>query len=247
MKPFVRALLSVPFFRLAVPLASKAGFVRATSLYHLAAYYLRNTRVTGIVDGGAFDGADALYLAKLFGQAVILAFEPAPDSFNLLSRSVRQVRRIKPIQSALADKSGLATLNVNAFQPTNSILPSDTNADAEAMFAGRGKTLSSVTVPTVSLDQYVQQYPDFQCTLLKLDLQGYELRALHGAREVLRNSVLAVISEVRFKPLYVGDTLFSDIDHYLAGYEFQMMHLQEVTHHPSNHTTFEASALWLKL
>ncbi len=114
------------------------------------------------------------------------------------------------------------------------------------MFDGRGKTRSTATIETIALDQVVRQRTDFDCTVLKLDLQGYELSALRGGRDTLQKSILAVVSEVRFKPLYVGDVSFQDIDGFLSSLGFRLMCLQEITHHPINNTIFEANGFWLK-
>jgi FkbM family methyltransferase len=242
----MKSAISTLYFRGLAALARRIHFVRAGSLYHLAAYHLKDTLVEGIVDGGAFDGKHALYLARLFPKAKIFAFEPAPDSYRSLTEAVKTSKQIMPVNLALAEKAGTAAININSFAPTNSLLPSAANKDAEAYFAGRGDTLSTAVVKTITLDQFARQCEGFKCTLLKLDLQGYELMALRGAGEVLRHQTSAVISEVRFKPLYDGDADFEAIDAYLAECGFALSCMQEVTHHPEDHTVFEANALWVK-
>lgn len=239
--------MSFPYFDLVLPVARAGGFVRATSLYQMAAYYLRNNKVNGIVDGGAFDGKDAIYLASLFPKATIAAFEPSPGSLSLLVEATKRTRRIVPMRLALAEQAGTATINLNTFPPTNSLLATSSDEAAQALFGGRGDTLSKAVVQTVSLDEFVKQRPTFECSLLKLDLQGYELHALRGARSTLARSTLAVISEVRFRPAYVSDALFQEIDSFLAALGFRLACLQEITHHPLDKTAFEANALWLRL
>lgn len=238
--------LSSLYFNLVAPLARRLHFIRADSLYHLAGYCLKGRAVRGIVDGGAFDGKHSLYLARLFPRATIFAFEPAPESYKLLAEAAKRSSRIVPLQLALTESAGTAMLNINTFAPTNSFLASRSNEDARTYFDGRGDTISSAAVQTVSLDEFARREKNFRCTLLKLDLQGYELPALHGAREVLLQQVEAVISEVRFKPLYHGDAHFEAIDSYLAGCGFSLRCLQEVTPHPKDNTVFEANALWVK-
>ncbi|MDQ3012199.1 MAG: FkbM family methyltransferase [Acidobacteriota bacterium] len=242
----MKSFLSTLYFKFAVPLARRAHCVRAGSLYHLAAYHLRATPVHGVVDGGAFDGRHSLYLARLFPAATIFSFEPAPESYRLLAETAKRSKRIVPVNLALADAEASATINLNSFAPTNSLLPSVTSEDAATYFAGRGETISSAVIQTTTLDQFARRRGDFNCTLLKLDLQGYELHALRGARDVLMGQTAAVISEVRFKPLYEGDADFAAIDAYLAECGFALACLQEVTHHPADSTIFEANALWVK-
>lgn len=242
----MHSIFSSIYFNLLSPLARRVHFVRAGSLYHLAAYHLKDAPVEGIVDGGAFDGKHSLYLAKLFPRAKIFAFEPVPDSYRLLIETTKRLKQIVPVNLALAEQAGTATINLNSFAPTNSLLPSAANEDAEIYFAGRGETVSTTPIKTISLDQFAEQRQEFRCTLLKLDLQGYELHALRGARNVLIKQTAAVISEVRFKPLYEGDTDFQAIDAFLAECGFALTCLQEVTHQPKDSTVFEANALWVK-
>lgn len=242
----MNSALSTLYFNIVAPLARRLHFIRADSLYHLAGYYLKGRPVRGIVDGGAFDGKHSLYLARLFPRATIFAFEPAPESYRLLAETAKRSRRIVPLQLALTESVGTAMLNINTFAPTNSLLASTGSEDARTYFDGRGDTVSSAAVQTISLDEFARREKNFGCTLLKLDLQGYELPALRGARDVLLQQVEAVISEVRFKPLYHGDAHFEAVDSYLAGCGFSLMCLQEVTPHPTDNTVFEANALWIK-
>ena len=69
--------------------------------------------------------------------------------------------------------------------------------------------------------------PGFGChrppDLLWMDLQGAELMALRGARETLR-SVKVIHIEVSFRPMYVGQALFWDIDDYLRP-NFDLVHI----------------------
>ena len=78
-------------------------------------------------------------------------------------------------------------------------------------------------VTTRRLDDVLRDEPyiDF----LKLDIQGYEGRALSGATDVLRRTNV-VHSEVFFGPMYFESALFSDIESTLraAGFSFIDFH-----------------------
>lgn len=132
-----------------------------------------------LVDCGAFDG-DSLrqYLARrpACGAAKIMALEPDPDSFMRLSRFVRKLPeavaanvRIEPW--AVAERSG------------------------EVSFEGLGSVQSGVLesggsrVTAVALDDI-----DVNPTLIKMDIEGFELPALRGASTILSrcSPVLAI-------------------------------------------------------
>lgn len=58
------------------------------------------------------------------------------------------------------------------------------------------------------------------CDLLNIDIQGYELEALRGMGDIVKQ-FKACYLEVNKGPLYVGCPLVEDLDFYLAKYDFQ--------------------------
>lgn len=57
-------------------------------------------------------------------------------------------------------------------------------------------------------------------TLLKIDVQGFELEVLKGAVEILP-AIDAVYVEVSYIPLYQGQPLRDDIEHFLCSVGFE--------------------------
>jgi hypothetical protein len=82
------------------------------------------------------------------------------------------------------------------------------------------------TVSTITLDHFCEQNQINQIDVLKMDIQGYELKALQGARNLLsRRAVRLVYSEVLFAPLYTGQAFFHDISAFLAGFGYHLYSL----------------------
>jgi len=108
---------------------ARFGFVRPFSLYSMAAWFLRDQEVKGVVDGGAYDGKHAYYLSKLFPKALIFAFEPLPAKFDELAAISVRNSRIIPINKALSDSVGDGTLNCNALDSTSSFLNTSNDPD----------------------------------------------------------------------------------------------------------------------
>jgi hypothetical protein len=59
--------------------------------------------------------------------------------------------------------------------------------------------------------------------LLKMDIQGGEYEALHGATELLANGAIDLIySEAFFVPMYANQPLFGDLVSYLAKWNYRL-------------------------
>ena len=133
-----------------------------------------------VIDIGANVGWYSLLLARLANDDVdIFAFEPDPLNFALLEHNIRLngATQITAIQKALAEKDGIQRL----YQHDSNNL-------------GRHSLLKlqdgmAVDVQTTSLDKFWNQnglgarVP----RIIKIDIEGYELVALRGASEVLKN------------------------------------------------------------
>jgi FkbM family methyltransferase len=78
--------------------------------------------------------------------------------------------------------------------------------------------------------------------LVKLDIQGKELDALKGIKDI--ESVEIIISETMFLPLYENQPLFCDINNYLTDKNFQLYGLYNLYDRSTGQLEF-ANALFL--
>jgi FkbM family methyltransferase len=134
----------------------------------------------------AFDiGANVGCYSMLFGQWVgaegrVFAFEPSPATFSGLERHVALNRLggvVRPIQAAVSDESATAEF-----------LMLDNQGMSRLAVGVEGDTSPrAVRVPTVSVDEFCAGEgvtPD----LMKIDVEGFELAVLRGARETIRRA-----------------------------------------------------------
>jgi FkbM family methyltransferase len=161
-----------------------------------------------ICDVGAHHGQTAKRYADLVPKARIYCFEPYEDSFRELASSVKGYDRITPVQLAVADSTGSRSYYINKTSSTSSLLPSsaESSRHIESRFMSR---MATVEVPVTTLDAFCEAQAIDHINVLKLDIQGGELMALHGAAGLLANAKIDVVyTEVLFSPLYEGQGKF---------------------------------------
>jgi FkbM family methyltransferase len=136
-----------------------------------------------IVDGGAYDGDTVRALSTIHGNRFghLLAVEPDPANFAKLTAVVNELppevrARVECRQAALGAEA--RTLYID---------PTGTAASATSTEASAG----TVAVQAETIDALVGRN---RPTFIKLDIEGFEIDALRGARETIRQHgpVLAV-------------------------------------------------------
>lgn len=141
-----------------------------------------------VVDAGAHIGYYTLLAAKRVGKSgKVFAFEPEPYGYSLLSKNIElnQFDNVVLVRKAISDKEGTARLWLPPCR------------EAASIFASRDADESTL-VETITLDEFFKDNPSID--VIKMDIEGAEMAALKGAREIIsRNKNLKILLE--FHPL----------------------------------------------
>ncbi len=136
-----------------------------------------------VVDVGANIGIYTRFfsgLAAVSGR--VHAFEPAPPNYKRLQENADHLANVSLNHAAVGDHSGTIRLFVS----------DELNVDHRTFDSGDGRT--GIDVPMVSLDDYFNAGQ--RVDLIKIDVQGYELSVLRGAKRVLKeNREIKVLME----------------------------------------------------
>lgn len=132
--------------------------------------YANSPRI--VVDIGANIGFFTLYAAARWREARVLAFEPAPENYDLLKQNLFVPQsRLECRQVALADKKGAATFYLKQESGWHSL------------FGESGAT--PIVVDTLALEDMMQEYALERIDFLKVDCEGAEYSIFRGREELL--------------------------------------------------------------
>lgn len=132
------------------------------------------------VDVGANIGYHSMLLGALVGPGGrVYSFEPAHDNLGLIDANValNGLSNITTIPAAVSDRAGYVGLNH---------YPLSRSCDSIVDIEGAGFAAKSI-VPSATLDGLESVGVD-RVDFLKIDIQGAELKALQGARDMLERN-----------------------------------------------------------
>lgn len=168
-----------------------------------------------VFDVGANEGSFALEVAQLLPNCVIHCFEPMPSTFQRLIRRLGNDYRYSINNVAVSAAFG--TLDLYDYAGETGTTHASSVPEAIATYFDR--PLQSITVPTITIDDYLRQNGTDLVRLLKIDVEGHEEEVLRGASESLKRSAIEVIQfEVNAHNAFKGFTLYK-IQSVLSGYD----------------------------
>ncbi len=127
------------------------------------------------VDLGANIGLFTLLAARIVGpEGKVFAFEPTPRTRKFLVKNVSENDfngRVVIENYAISDRRSKAKFNLNALSEYNSIC------------VGVGGE-NAIEVDTISLDEYFLEKGIKRIDLIKMDIEGQELPAIRGMKQI---------------------------------------------------------------
>jgi FkbM family methyltransferase len=177
------------------------------------------TSVETVFDVGANVGFVTYQCLKQVPNAQIHSFEPNPAVFEVLSTSYQGEPRVIANNVGVGESVGDLTFNVNANTGTSSFLkPTAYHAATQAR-----KALPSIRVHVTTLDEYANAQGITHVHIVKLDIEGYELKALQGAHRLIsEQSIDAIVAEVSVLRQYEGQPLLHEITAYLEARSYHL-------------------------
>ena len=198
------------------------------SKYFFADYLQQNSV---ILEAGAHIGRNTVKFAKLFTEGIIYAFEPVPNLYKELKENTKIFSNVKTFNMALSDREEEITLYVSSGRSTalsSLYKPLDEN------LAKHPETIfEKIKVFSTTIDAWAIAHNIQNIDFIWLDLQGAELKALHGGQNILKTSKLLFI-EGSLKERYAREPLVHDVANWLEEKNFRAIYRDEPKHNKVN-------------
>jgi FkbM family methyltransferase len=184
---------------------------------------LRRLSPSYVVDVGANRGQFALTVLRATPRAQIVSIEPIPQDAATFRDIFGPIPDVELVECALGSSGGSAVLYMSAASDSSSLL--ELGALQEAVFPGTGE-VSTIVVPVTTLDEVLNGRVLPTDSLLKIDVQGFELEVLRGAQQRL-GDFRWILVEVSFLQLYRNQSLAHEVFAYLQPMGFAIVDIGE--------------------
>jgi FkbM family methyltransferase len=179
--------------------------------------WLESMNIQTVIDIGANIGQTAKEMRIRFPEAQIYSFEPQKDAFDEMNEAMKGDAKFKAFNIGIGEKKESVTMHKNPYSQSSSILDM-ADLHRETFPESRGSE-ENITIQIERLDDVLKVSDLKRDILFKIDVQGYEDKAIRGSEQVLRASKIVLI-ENSFLSLYKGQPLFADTYKMLTGLGF---------------------------
>ena len=205
--------------------------------------YAADRGITVLLDVGANEGQYAEGLRAVgFGNRIV-SFEPVAATFAELKRRTDGAANWEARQIALGDSDGKTTIQIGGNSECSSLLSTnERHVQAYPPSAVCGQ--ESIEVRRLdTIRREILKTTDR--VFLKLDIQGYELKALRGALETLPQVEMIDI-ELSLVPLYDGQPLLIEMLQFLEENGFVPVSLENAFIDGRNEHALQIDAIFLR-
>jgi FkbM family methyltransferase len=177
------------------------------------------------VDGGANAGEITLLAAKRVGASGrVLSFEPLDPMADQLQRNIdeNKLTNVEVLRVGLSRAAGEATIYI----ARDNFSDGSRHDGLGTLFPTRERGEEAGTVPLITLDAFCRDRGLHRLDMIKLDIEGGELAALEGAREVLATMRPALIIELGEQTCRAAGYAMRDVYDFISGCGYSLSRIE---------------------
>ena len=197
-------------------------FSKYFNLYPLKNYFkedslnkiIKNNKIDTIIDVGSNTGQFFLRYKKKYKQYFF--FEPQKNEFKIIKKSFEKLNNVYFFNIGIGEFKEEKSFFKNAFSPSSSFM----KLDDQNSFKYLKEEMSEI-INIDTLDNIFSSISLEGSVLLKIDVQGFELNVLKGAKNIL-SKINFIYLEYSNNKQYQGQPTFHEIYSFLYenGYKF---------------------------
>ena len=180
------------------------------------------------IDVGANRGMLSKTVNYFYPDCNIYAFEPIKNCYAELQKLEEVINNLKSFNCALSNFSGTAEFNESVFDYSSSLLKMAKKHKDAFPFT---KETSAYNVDVYPIEYFSAKMELRSPVILKLDVQGAELKVMQGAGKIL-NSFNYIICEMSLIELYEGQPLIKDVINYMSEKGFNLVDILRTEQKP---------------
>lgn len=138
------------------------------------------------VDAGCYNGADTVAFLRHCPDGTVYAFEPNPSQYAICKKNLARISNTRLYPYGIYNRTTI--LN---FEQHNKDNP--TRSDGNGKISGLG----NIKIEAVALDDVLKNE---QISFIKMDIEGAELAALHGCKQIIEAQKPKLAISVYHKP-----------------------------------------------
>ena len=175
-------------------------------------------------------------------SAEIYAFEPDLAAYEKLVQRYKSDSSIHISQYGIGEEQGIEKFYYMAgSEVSSSFLKHNTQVWDQLKYDTGEVEQRELKITTV--DKYTEKHRIEAVFLIKIDIQGYEMRALRGADKTLLNTSYVLV-ESSIQPLYQDASSFTEVHDYLVSNGFHLINWR--AWHRGNEVLMETDMLFRK-
>lgn len=179
-----------------------------------AASHVIKTSSPVIFDVGANKGEWSLQIQRTFPDARVYLFEPQP--------ACQQIIKDKNIPNSILIPKAVSSISHSVGLYTSGNMAEEASLHERLDSYFQHKVYTHIEVDSVTIDDIMEEYDLEQVDFMKMDIEGHELIALHGAARSLKENKIKALSFEFGSGNINSRTFFHDFWDLLHGLHYQI-------------------------